>query len=525
MDDLQEKCNVLLDDESVLEEDKIEKVEDLVQGAYPGLSSNDLERMVLDILWRHRDSGSRERLNQLSNARIIERKPAAMVKAAEAPLPSDYTKLEPKKPPVSQKQEQEKDISWEDWGEQEENAMAPFDILRQVLGEENTDEDIERALEKNNYDIQATLGLLMKSPQADPREIAETDTTSTSPPPEKTICKYFLQYQECLRADCKYSHDLSSRICRFWLQGSCLAGDSCAFLHYIPEPMVEKLTLSETPSPPQPPPKLTEEDFPSLGNIKNKSTASKKSPSSNSRPASSPSAFVFNPAKSFVPGTTPTASQPPPQPVVASPKPAPAPAPAPAPVFVPPKRLNRKVVTISHPMLVPWVATDYEGNQRYVSHRNAASRHAEMRNKYLQLAAGSWHQNNAAQARLLSTKGQKHNDKMIDEYFAGADLLFEQRKKPDSEIYIDLHGMELEESIERLEDALLQIESEEKDTPRPVYAICGIGHHYVRKSATENKLSLRVKQYLDKWGYEYDEFKTKDDRYGRIIGIDPWSHI
>ncbi|KAA8903999.1 hypothetical protein TRICI_005604 [Trichomonascus ciferrii] len=521
MDDLQEKCNVLLDDESVLEEDKIEKVEELVQGAYPDLSSNDLERMVLDILWRHRDSGSRERLNQqqLNNARIVERKPAAIVKAAEAPLPSDYTKLEPKRLPVSQKQNQEKDISWEDWGEQEENAMAPFDILRQVLGEENTDEDIERALEKNNYDIQATLGLLMKSPQADARELADTSISSTSPPPEKTICKYFLQYQECLRADCKYSHDLSSRICRFWLQGSCLAGSSCAFLHYIPEPMVEKLTLTETPSPPQPPPKLTEEDFPSLGNIKNKQGSSKKA----SRPpsSSSSSSFVFNPAKSFVPGTTPAASPPvlQPKPVVASPKP------APAPVFVPPKRLNRKVVTISYPKLVPWVATDYEANQKYVSHRHAASRHAEMRNKYLQLAAGSWHQNNAAQARLLSTKGQKHNDKMIDEYFAGADLLFEQRKKPGSEIYVDLHGMELEESIEKLEEALLQIESEEKDSPRPVYAICGIGHHYVRKSSTENKLSIRVKQYLDKWGYEYDEFKTKDDRYGRIIGIDPWSHI
>lgn len=182
-------------------------------------------------------------------------------------------------------------------------------------------------------------------------------------------------------------------------------------------------------------------------------------------------------------------------------------------------------MTISYPKFIPWVATDYESNQKYVSHRNAASRHAEMRNKYLQLAAGSWHQNNAAQARLLSTKGQKHNDKMIDEYFAGADLLFEQRKKPGSEIYIDLHGMELEESIEKLEESILQIESDEKDTPRPVYAICGLGHHYARKSATENKLSIRVKQYLDKWGYEYDEFKTKDDRYGRIIGIDPWSHI
>lgn len=519
--ELQEKCNVILDDDAVLEEDKIERVEEIVQEMYNGLSSSDIERMVLDILWRHRDEESRDHVSK-HRAKVIERKPATFVQATETPLPSDFTKLEPKKdllPPAPPQDDDEKaeEVSWEDW-----DTSNPFDILRQVLGAENSDEDIKHALEKNNYDLGATMGILMEETNNNDDQNTTAvpsqqgvDNYDEEPFTEKTLCKYFLQYQECLRADCKYSHDLSGRICRFWLQGSCLAGETCAFLHYIPEPMVEKLSISENspsssdtttinqqqpPGSQRAPVKLTEDEFPALGQAKNKN--SKKPP-----PPSAP--LVFNPNKSFIPGSgtsftsTPATVKPLPQ-------------------FK--RRLNRKVVNISEPRLVPWIATDFEDNEAYLDHRNTAAKHAELRNKYLQLAARSWHQNNPSQARLLSTKGQKHNDQMIDEYFAGSELLFEQRKKPDSEIFIDLHGMELEESIERLEEVLKQIESEEKKLPRPVYSICGIGHHHSRNSASEDKLSKKVKEYLDKKGYEWKEFKTKEYRYGKFIGIDPWSH-
>ncbi|KAH9821645.1 hypothetical protein DFH28DRAFT_923139 [Melampsora americana] len=54
------------------------------------------------------------------------------------------------------------------------------------------------------------------------------------------VCRFYLQ-GSCLRSDCKFSHDLSKAICRFWLRGHCLKGESkCDFLHEIPDLMRSK---------------------------------------------------------------------------------------------------------------------------------------------------------------------------------------------------------------------------------------------------------------------------------------------
>lgn len=216
-------------------------------------------------------------------------------------------------------------------------------------------------------------------------------------------------------------------------------------------------------------------------------------------------------------------------------------------------KLNRSRVEIVRPQLVPWVAKDYGVNPQYVKHRLTAHKHGYMRNKYLQLAANSWHQNDAARAKIMSQKGQTHNDAMIDEYLAASDLLFEHRHEPKSEIYIDLHGMELNESVQRLHEVLEQIEQEEDERVekesrktstdeldgsfhnindnnldngiRPVYAICGSGRHTSRSRSGEDMLSLNVKEFLDKQGYEYKDFSSADPKFGKVIGIDPWSHF
>lgn len=50
--------------------------------------------------------------------------------------------------------------------------------------------------------------------------------TSNLPKP----CVFFLE-GNCRRSDCKYSHDLSSITCKYWIEGFCFKGDSCPFLH------------------------------------------------------------------------------------------------------------------------------------------------------------------------------------------------------------------------------------------------------------------------------------------------------
>jgi hypothetical protein len=48
------------------------------------------------------------------------------------------------------------------------------------------------------------------------------------------VCRYYLS-GNCLRSDCRFSHEVSKAVCRFWLRGHCLKGDQkCDFLHSIP---------------------------------------------------------------------------------------------------------------------------------------------------------------------------------------------------------------------------------------------------------------------------------------------------
>ncbi|KAF4621867.1 hypothetical protein D9613_012196 [Agrocybe pediades] len=38
---------------------------------------------------------------------------------------------------------------------------------------------------------------------------------------------------ECLRADCRFSHDLERALCHFWLRGTCARQENCKFLHHL----------------------------------------------------------------------------------------------------------------------------------------------------------------------------------------------------------------------------------------------------------------------------------------------------
>ncbi|KAL9127307.1 MAG: hypothetical protein Q9217_003794 [Psora testacea] len=133
------------------------------------------------------------------------------------------------------------------WIQPQSSEMSSYDMLRSVMGDGKTDEEIETALEANGYDLSATIMNLMGVTQQEQGYFPETDAKilvgkSMAPsqpimidPTERArsniICKYWLSNGSCLRADCRFSHDLSSHICKYWLIGNCLAGDSCIFSH------------------------------------------------------------------------------------------------------------------------------------------------------------------------------------------------------------------------------------------------------------------------------------------------------
>lgn len=119
------------------------------------------------------------------------------------------------------------------WIQPQGNEMSPYDMLRSVLGDGRTDEEIESALESNGYDLSTTLMNLMgaQAMYQDPTYTQQQDgqiligksMLSTQPVMidqtqergrSSVVCKYWLSNGNCLRADCRFSHDLSNHICK-----------------------------------------------------------------------------------------------------------------------------------------------------------------------------------------------------------------------------------------------------------------------------------------------------------------------
>jgi hypothetical protein len=48
-------------------------------------------------------------------------------------------------------------------------------------------------------------------------------------------CVYMLNEGRCMRSDCRFAHDLHNITCKYWLEGECLKGDCCEFLHDFPK--------------------------------------------------------------------------------------------------------------------------------------------------------------------------------------------------------------------------------------------------------------------------------------------------
>jgi hypothetical protein len=80
-------------------------------------------------------------------------------------------------------------------------------------------------------------------------------------------------------------------------------------------------------------------------------------------------------------------------------------------------------------------------------------------------------------------------------------------------------GLHPEEAVQYLTSCLLDHSSSSK----PVYAICGTGHH---SKNGKDKVGKAVRQFLNEWRYAFREFSVPGDRnnVGGILGIDPSSY-
>lgn len=124
-----------------------------------------------------------------------------------------------------------------EWIQPQTIDMGPYDMLRSILRDDRPDEDIEKVLEANGYDLSAALLALMGQ-QLEGQQL-EGQQLSTSNPEQtgyvigksmspafrpatpagqqksNIVCKYFLSTGHCARADCRFSHDTSKTLCKW----------------------------------------------------------------------------------------------------------------------------------------------------------------------------------------------------------------------------------------------------------------------------------------------------------------------
>lgn len=109
--------------------------------------------------------------------------------------------------------------------------MSPYDMLRSVLGDQMSDEQIEVALEEHSFDLAATIAALLGTDKTDARPSLSASDSSvlvgksmtaaqirpSTPGSSKSpiVCKYWLASGSCLRADCRFAHDTSAYLCKY----------------------------------------------------------------------------------------------------------------------------------------------------------------------------------------------------------------------------------------------------------------------------------------------------------------------
>jgi len=121
------------------------------------------------------------------------------------------------------------------WVQPQQADMSSYDMLRSVLGDEKSDEEIEKALEMNGYDLSATIMTLMDGQYMDSQQVQATvpeqdgtilvgksmrsnpslPITTSDQGRSGVVCRFWLSTGQCFRADCRYSHDLSNHICKY----------------------------------------------------------------------------------------------------------------------------------------------------------------------------------------------------------------------------------------------------------------------------------------------------------------------
>ncbi|KAJ6485927.1 hypothetical protein C8R45DRAFT_870368 [Mycena sanguinolenta] len=485
-------------------------------------------------------------------------------------------------------------------------GMTPFDVLSSVFGSTLAPSELEEALAANGYDFDRAMAWLVdravptvpqqpppqlriqqmggrvtvvardpvgrgrgtQDPRGAPRYVNGRPTQGGN-----RVCRYFVA-GECLRADCRFSHDLERALCRFWLRGTCAKQDNCEFLHHLPKD-VDMSSLSAAMSRANVPPGTgplamhtaalvgqaqSPDDFPALSGEGNKG---RRGPYSYDPGRTRFATAVKKPAAA----ATPEREM---DPTLAARREAMG--------YGADNLYHRSAIVaprasprlkLRPPSLLPTLPTGDAVQSLYMAYRARALQLGAARNACLSRAADAWRRGDGAAAKRFSREGHELNEKMGKEMAGAAAKLVRERARiteqavrvreagwsddpgdraargrsvggglgvclgvagrdvgdgklnaeERTECVLDLHGLHANEATEVLEEFLLALEHEH--FYGLAYVIVGEEKHTgtqdAARGASRARLATGVREWVHRWGYPWSE------RDG-IICVDALTH-
>ncbi|KAH7927871.1 hypothetical protein BV22DRAFT_1006044 [Leucogyrophana mollusca] len=491
------------------------------------------------------------------------------------------------------------------------DGMTPLDVLSSVFGSTLAPSELEEALANNGYDFEHAMAWLVDRALPSPPQHAQArmqpmggrvTLVSRDGPGElrggrggyqpmgpnavrpggrnvsgrpaaggNRVCRYYLA-GECLRADCRFSHDLERALCRFWLRGTCAKQDSCEFLHHLPKDVdvssltgaISRTNLNNHSTSSSPPP----DEFPVLG-FEGAAAGRNKRGGIGGRDEK----WHHDPGRTrFAAAVKKTA------PVTALSDRALATRREGTGTPADNLHLRTSVVAprasprlkLRAPALLPTLPTGESINSLYMSYRSRALQLGAARNACLSRAADAWRRGDGAAAKRFSREGHDLNAKMGSEMTEAAGKLVRERAKlaeqavkgrdlgwsddagdrtsrgrvcggglgvclgiashgiggdakstseERTESMLDLHGLHSNEATEVLEEFLLALEREH--FLGLAFVVVGEEKHTgtqdAARGASRARLAAGVREWLHRWGYPWSE------RDG-VICVDPLTH-
>ncbi|GAA99321.1 uncharacterized protein L969DRAFT_93783 [Mixia osmundae IAM 14324] len=227
------------------------------------------------------------------------------------------------------------------------------------------------------------------------------------------VCRFYLQ-GSCLRADCRFSHDFSKAVCRFWLRGHCLK-QNCDFMHSVPPHLIQDAADMRAQIQEKERERMRdrsqivdheyEEEFPSLGSEGIRQPKSTRwAGAVKSTPSWSPNASFAQASRKSGPSVI--ASRP-----------------------IPPLSRPSPRLVLRPPSLLPTLSTGETLSHLYTAYRTQFLEFGADRNKCLQRAAEAWKKGDGAAARRWSREAQDYNAQVATAGREAARKIVTERKR------------------------------------------------------------------------------------------------